>query len=168
MRSARGLVVFWLLLAGCRAPAKEAHAPSSAVAPADAALPGEEQVHRWVSPKPRRCPDVAFPAPGQVSAEEEAARRRSALGMRAALQTCGRQFIERHPWSNGGTIRVTVVIDCDGDVTQVTAVTRDTDRAFAACVMRTAVLTPFDPPSAGIARLDLPITFRTQPAASAR
>lgn len=88
--------------------------------------------------------------------------------MRAALQACGRQFVERHPASNGGTIRITVVIDCEGDVTRVTGVTRDTDRAFAACVMRTAVLTPFEPPSAGIAKLDLPVTFRTQPAASTR
>ena len=82
--------------------------------------------------------------------------------MRPALQTCGRQFLERHPASTGGTIRVTAVIDCEGYVSLVTGVTSDTDRAFAACVMRTVVLTPFDPPSAGIARLNLPVSFHTQ------
>jgi hypothetical protein len=154
-------------LVGCRAPESKTQTPAAPVAPADAVLPDDEQVHRWVSPKPNRCPVVPFPAPGQVPPDEEAARRTSALNMRPALQTCGREFLARHPYSDGGTIRVTLVIDCEGDVTAVTGATRDTDRAFAACVMRAAVLTPFDPPSAGIARLGVPVTLGTKPAASA-
>lgn len=174
MRSSGGLVVSWLLapavataLAACRAPATETHAPTAPVRAADATLPSEEQVHRWVSPKPSRCPDVPLPAPGQVPPDETAAQKKSALAMRPALQACGRQFLERHPFSDGGTIHLTLVIDCEGDVIRVTGVTRDTDRAFAACVMRTAVLTPFAPPSTGIDKLDLPVTLGMRTAAGA-
>lgn len=166
MRWQRGISVFALLavamvpaLSGCRARAAKAQTPERPVAPSDALLPAGELEHRWVSPKPNRCPDVPFPAPGQVPPQEEAEQRTSVLGMRSALQACGRQFLERHPFSTGGTIRVTLVIDCEGDVTRVTGLTSDTDRAFAACVMRTAVLTPFKPPSAGIARLYLPVAI---------
>ena len=165
----RGLVVFSPLalalgtaLGGCRAPAPKTQAPARPVAPADATLPEEELEHRWVSPKPNRCPDVPFPAPGQVSPQELAAQRQATLAMRPALQACGRQFLDRHPFTDGGTIRVTIVIDCEGEVTRVTGATRDTDRAFAACVMRTAVLTAFNPPSAGIGRIQLPVTFHAK------
>ena len=146
-------------LSGCYAP-KAGTKRSRPVSAADAAIPKErDHVHLWVSPKPNQCPDATLPAPGQTPPEEEAKYAAAVHGMRPAFRACFTAFTARHPWSSGGSAKLALSVDCNGQVTRMRAVVNGIDRAMAACLMRAALATPFEPPSAGIARVDVPVTF---------
>jgi hypothetical protein len=57
-------------------------------------------------------------------------------------------------------VRLTLGVDCEGRVTRMRAVVQNVDRAMTACMMRAALATRFDPPSAGIAVIDVPVALK--------
>jgi hypothetical protein len=146
-------------LAGCHAP-KASTNGMKPVAAADAKISPGEQVHVWVSPKPTQCPDATLPAPGQTPPEETARRGQLVRRMKPAFRTCFERFMDRHPWSSGGRVRLELGVDCEGRVTRMRAAAGNIDRAMAACLMRVALATRFDPPSAGIGIVSIPMTFK--------
>jgi hypothetical protein len=146
-------------LGGCYAT-KAGAKRSRPVSAADSALPKDrDHVHLWVSPKPNRCPDATLPAPGQTPPEEEAKNAAAVHGLRPAFRACLTSFTARHPWSSGGSAKLALSVDCNGQVTRMRAVVNDIDRAMAACLMRAALATRFEPPSAGVALVNIPVTF---------
>jgi hypothetical protein len=145
-------------LAGCSGPRAGAKG-ARPVTPADAEIQ-REHTHVWVSPKPNRCPDARLPAPGQTPARERARTTELVRGLRPAFRACFERFVDRHPLTSGGSVRLTLGVDCEGRVTRMRALVRNVDRAMTACMMRAALATRFDPPSAGIAVVDIPTTLR--------
>ena len=147
-------------MVGCVAPTP-GETRVAPMAPADTAIPGEgEQVHVWTNPDPNRCPDATLPAPGETPEGEVKKSREVVLGLRPAFHACFKQFIDRHPFFGRGSVRLAVGVDCEGKVNRVRAAVSGMDRAMAACVMRAAVATRFEPPSAGIAVVSVPATFK--------
>jgi hypothetical protein len=145
-------------LAGCSGPRAGAKG-ARPVTPADAEI-RREYTHVWVSPKPNRCPDARLPAPGQTPARESARSTELVRGLRPAFRACFERFIDRHPLTSGGSVRLTLGVDCEGRVTRMRAVVQNVDRAMTACMMRAALATRFDPPSAGIAVIDVPVALK--------
>jgi hypothetical protein len=146
-------------LSACYAP--KAHTkPSKPISAADAKIPEGEQVHVWVEPKPNACPDATLPAPGETPAEEEAKRQQLVRSMRPGFRTCFERFVDRHPWTSGGRVRLELRLDCEGKVTRMRAAANNIDRAMTACLMRVARAARFEPPSAGIGVVSIPTTFK--------
>ncbi len=145
-------------LAGCHGPKPGAQG-SRPVTVADAEVQ-REHVHVWVSPKPNRCPDAKLPAPGETPARESARYTELVRGMRPAFRACFERFVDRHPMTSGGSVRLALSVDCAGRVTRMRAAVKNVDRAMTACMMRAALATRFDPPTAGIAVVSVPITLK--------
>lgn len=146
-------------LTGCYGP-KTASKRTKPVSAADAEIPSErDHLHLWVSPKPNRCPDARLPAPGQTPPGEVASYAEAVRGMRPAFRACFSDFTLRHPLRSGGSAKLALGVDCNGRVTRMRAVVNGIDRAMTACLMRAALATRFEPPSAGIAVVNVPAKF---------
>jgi hypothetical protein len=147
-----------LLLLACATVPRTS--PVKPIPPRDAAIPEGEAVHNWVRPQQNQCPDARLPAPGETTPEEEASYRKTLVGLRPAFALCAKPFFDRHPFFSAGGVRLTLGVDCEGEVVSARAAAQGLDRAMVACLMRAAVTTRFDPPRAGIARVGVPATFR--------